>query len=93
MSVTSALLKKDLIEAAVEECKQGDDDENDNVFNIISSFSLPRFTFNQEQKKFLRWLFYMITSITADLYSVLFSFSYMLIAYSVIQSMMCIDGI
>ncbi|XP_071834492.1 DNA polymerase epsilon subunit 2-like isoform X1 [Apostichopus japonicus] len=52
--LTSALLKKDLIEAAVEECKQGDDDENDNVFNIISSFSLPRFTFNQEQKKFLR---------------------------------------
>ncbi|PIK60350.1 putative DNA polymerase epsilon subunit 2 [Apostichopus japonicus] len=52
--LTSALLKKDLVEAAVEECKQGDDDENDNVFNIISSFSLPRFTFNQEQKKFLR---------------------------------------
>ncbi|XP_071499868.1 DNA polymerase epsilon subunit 2-like [Diadema antillarum] len=51
--LSSALLTKETIEAAVDECTDGGSEENEKVFNVIDAFGVPRFTYNSERKKFL----------------------------------------
>eukprot|EP00057_Strongylocentrotus_purpuratus_P034860 XP_796825.2 PREDICTED: DNA polymerase epsilon subunit 2 [Strongylocentrotus purpuratus] len=51
--LSSALLDKAIIEAAINECSDGGKEENEKMFNVIDSFTVPRYTYNAERKKFL----------------------------------------
>ena len=49
------LINQELIETAINECNQGNEEEGDAVFNFIDSFNLSRFYFNNDRsKKFMR---------------------------------------
>ncbi|GFN97139.1 DNA polymerase epsilon subunit [Plakobranchus ocellatus] len=53
-SLTSAMVGKDECEAAVQECKAEQQEETDSVFNVIDAFSVPRFTYVKDRKKFIQ---------------------------------------
>ncbi|XP_065057553.1 DNA polymerase epsilon subunit 2-like [Rhopilema esculentum] len=49
----SSALDKDVIESAVQEINQDGEEEDDKVFNLIDAYSLPRFIYSSDRKKFL----------------------------------------
>lgn len=51
--LTSSFITKELIDIAINECREGADEEGDKMFNIIDAFKVPRFEYNQERKKFV----------------------------------------
>jgi len=51
--LTSSFITKELVETAINECREGADEEGDKIFNIIDAFKIGRFTYNQERKKFV----------------------------------------
>ncbi|XP_068681901.1 DNA polymerase epsilon subunit 2-like [Montipora foliosa] len=51
--LSSSLIDREIVEQAVQECSQRSEDDDDKAFTFIDAFSVPRFTFNLERKKFL----------------------------------------
>lgn len=51
--LSSSLIGREAVEQAVQECSQTSEDDNDKAFTIIDAFSVPKFTFNLDRKKFL----------------------------------------
>lgn len=51
--LSSSLVDREIVEQAVQECSQTSEDDGDKAFTIIDAFSVPRFTFNVDRKKFL----------------------------------------
>lgn len=51
--LTSSLVDREVAEQAVQDCSQSSEDDSDKAFTIIDAFSVPRFTFNPDRKKFL----------------------------------------
>ncbi|XP_061174005.1 DNA polymerase epsilon subunit 2-like [Saccostrea echinata] len=49
----SSLIGKDACEAAVQECN-AEQEEGDNVFCVIDAFSVPRYTYSADRKKFIQ---------------------------------------
>ena len=54
LAVSNSLIDRTILEAAVEECNDGGEEDNEKAFVVIDSFTLPRFWYNAERKKFLR---------------------------------------
>nr|CAB3265005.1 DNA polymerase epsilon subunit 2 [Phallusia mammillata] len=52
-TLTSNIIDADIVEEAVKECDTGDD-ESDQVLSVIDAFSVPRFIYNSERKKFIK---------------------------------------
>ncbi|NP_035263.1 DNA polymerase epsilon subunit 2 [Mus musculus] len=51
--LSSNMIERSVVEAAVQECSQSMDETIEHVFNIIGAFDIPRFIYNSERKKFL----------------------------------------
>ncbi|KAK2492656.1 hypothetical protein MC885_021504 [Smutsia gigantea] len=51
--LSSNMIERSVVEAAVQECSQSVDETIDHIFNIIGAFDIPRFVYNSERKKFL----------------------------------------
>uniref|UniRef100_A0A8D0T9C8 DNA polymerase epsilon subunit n=1 Tax=Sus scrofa TaxID=9823 RepID=A0A8D0T9C8_PIG len=51
--LSSNMIEKSVVEAAVQECSQSVDETIEHIFNIIGAFDIPRFVYNSERKKFL----------------------------------------
>ncbi|XP_037839861.1 DNA polymerase epsilon subunit 2 isoform X3 [Chlorocebus sabaeus] len=51
--LSSSMIERSVVEAAVHECSQSVDETIEHVFNIIGAFDIPRFVYNSERKKFL----------------------------------------
>ncbi|XP_052769617.1 DNA polymerase epsilon subunit 2-like [Mya arenaria] len=51
--LSSTLVDKNICETAVQECNAEHSDESDNVFTVIDAFSVPRFTYQKDRKKFI----------------------------------------
>ena len=51
--LTSSLVDREKVELAVQECSQSTEEDNDKAFTMIDAFSVPRFAFNSDRKKFL----------------------------------------
>ncbi|XP_018411759.1 PREDICTED: DNA polymerase epsilon subunit 2 [Nanorana parkeri] len=51
--LSSNMIEKATVEAAVQECSQSCDETIEHIFNIIGAFDIPRFIYNSERKKFL----------------------------------------
>ncbi|XP_053376311.1 DNA polymerase epsilon subunit 2-like [Mercenaria mercenaria] len=51
--LTSSLIDKQICESAVQECNAEQDDESDKIFSVIDAFSVPRFTYQKDRKKFI----------------------------------------
>ncbi|XP_050406951.2 DNA polymerase epsilon subunit 2 [Patella vulgata] len=51
--LSSSMIDKIVCEAAVQECNAEQDEEGENVFCIIDAFSVPRFTYHPDRKKFI----------------------------------------
>ncbi|XP_075387203.1 DNA polymerase epsilon subunit 2 isoform X2 [Tenrec ecaudatus] len=51
--LSSNMIERSVVEAAVQECSQAVDETIDHIFNIIGAFDIPRFVYNSERKKFL----------------------------------------
>ncbi|XP_050652866.1 DNA polymerase epsilon subunit 2 isoform X4 [Macaca thibetana thibetana] len=51
--LSSSMIERSVVEAAVQECSQSVDETIEHVFNIIGAFDIPRFVYNSERKKFL----------------------------------------
>nr|XP_054386611.1 DNA polymerase epsilon subunit 2 isoform X1 [Pongo abelii] len=51
--LSSNMIERSVVEAAVQECSQSVDETIEHVFNIIGAFDIPRFVYNSERKKFL----------------------------------------
>ncbi|XP_065652435.1 DNA polymerase epsilon subunit 2 isoform X3 [Hydra vulgaris] len=49
----NVFIDRTVLEHAVAECKEGNDDTGDRVFNFIDAFSVPHYTYNVERKKFM----------------------------------------
>ncbi|XP_063231386.1 DNA polymerase epsilon subunit 2 [Bacillus rossius redtenbacheri] len=54
LSPESAVIEKSLVETAVQECLRSGLDKTETVFNVISSFEVPRFLYDLERKKFMK---------------------------------------
>ncbi|XP_033639912.1 DNA polymerase epsilon subunit 2-like isoform X2 [Asterias rubens] len=54
LPVTSSLVSMEILKAAVDECNEGEKEENERAFAVIDAFSIPRFTYNQDRKKFIK---------------------------------------
>ncbi|CAL1538535.1 unnamed protein product [Lymnaea stagnalis] len=52
-SLSSAMIGKEICESAVQECNNEQNDDSDSIFNVIDAFSVPRFTYVRERKKFI----------------------------------------
>ena len=52
--LTTSFITKELVETAINECREGGDEEGDKIFNIIDAFKIRRFAYNQERKKFIQ---------------------------------------
>ena len=52
--MTSSLVSMEILKAAVDECNEGEKEENERAFAVIDAFSIPRFTYNQDRKKFIK---------------------------------------
>ena len=53
-AVANSLIDRAILEAAVGECNDGGEEENEKAFTVVDAFTMPRFTYNAERKKFLR---------------------------------------
>ncbi|PSN37360.1 DNA polymerase epsilon subunit 2 [Blattella germanica] len=53
-SLASSVIEKEHIELALQDCIRSGLDETETVFNVISAFDVPVFTYNIERKKFLK---------------------------------------
>ncbi|XP_046337184.2 DNA polymerase epsilon subunit 2-like [Haliotis rufescens] len=51
--LSSSMIDRTVCESAVQECNDEQEDEGDKVFCIIDAFSVPRFSYHQERKKFI----------------------------------------
>ncbi|XP_021118270.1 DNA polymerase epsilon subunit 2 isoform X1 [Heterocephalus glaber] len=51
--LSSNMIERSIVEAAVQECSQSADETIEHIFNIIGAFDVPRFVYNSERKKFL----------------------------------------
>lgn len=51
--LSSNMIEKSTVEAAVQECSRSCDETIEHIFNIIGAFDIPRFIYNSERKKFL----------------------------------------
>ncbi|XP_029396536.1 DNA polymerase epsilon subunit 2 isoform X1 [Mus pahari] len=51
--LSSNMIERSVVEAAVQECSQSVDETMEHVFNIIGAFDIPHFIYNSERKKFL----------------------------------------
>ncbi|KPP62148.1 DNA polymerase epsilon subunit 2-like, partial [Scleropages formosus] len=51
--LSSSMIELSVVEIAVHECSQLNDETTDNVFNIIGAFDVPRFIYSTERKKFV----------------------------------------
>ncbi|KAF4017360.1 hypothetical protein G4228_008680 [Cervus hanglu yarkandensis] len=51
--LSSNMIERSVVEAAVQECSQSVDETIDHIFNIIGAFDIPRFVYSSERKKFL----------------------------------------
>lgn len=49
----TSLVTKEIVEVAVEECNEATDSDIEKALQVIDSFSVPKFSYNSEQKKFL----------------------------------------
>ncbi|XP_014671894.1 PREDICTED: DNA polymerase epsilon subunit 2-like [Priapulus caudatus] len=52
-SLTSSVVDKGIVQAAVHECKTEGEDNSEEVMTIIDAFSVPKFTYLPDRKKFL----------------------------------------
>ncbi|XP_005094411.1 DNA polymerase epsilon subunit 2 [Aplysia californica] len=52
-SLTSSMIDRGVCELAVQECNAEQEDDSDTIFNVIDAFSVPRFSYVKERKKFL----------------------------------------
>ena len=52
--MTSSLVSMATLKAAVDECNEGEAEENEKAFAIIDAFSVPRFTYHYDRKKFVK---------------------------------------
>ncbi|XP_038066807.1 DNA polymerase epsilon subunit 2-like [Patiria miniata] len=52
--LTSSLVSMEILKAAIDECNEGEEQENERAFAVIDAFTVPRFTYNQDRKKFLK---------------------------------------
>ena len=48
----SAILGRDIIEKAVDECNEASDNDTEKALVVIDAFSIPAFTYNSDKKKF-----------------------------------------
>ncbi|TKC42248.1 hypothetical protein EI555_003916 [Monodon monoceros] len=51
--LSSNMIERSVVEAAVQECSQSVDETVEHIFNIIGAFDIPRLVYNSERKKFL----------------------------------------
>nr|XP_019591612.1 PREDICTED: DNA polymerase epsilon subunit 2 isoform X2 [Rhinolophus sinicus] len=51
--LSSNMIERPAVEAAVQECSQSVDETIEHTFNIIGAFDIPRFVYSSERKKFL----------------------------------------
>lgn len=51
--LTSALIGRDVVEIAIEECNEASDADSEAAMVIIDAFKIPKFTYNMDRKKFL----------------------------------------
>ncbi|KAF3831173.1 hypothetical protein GH733_002411, partial [Mirounga leonina] len=51
--LSSNMIERSVVEAAVQECSQSVDETIEHIFNIIGAFDIPRFVYSSERKKFL----------------------------------------
>ncbi|XP_052041711.1 DNA polymerase epsilon subunit 2 isoform X2 [Apodemus sylvaticus] len=51
--LSSNMIERSVVEAAVQECSQSVDETIEHIFNIIGAFDIPHFIYNSERKKFL----------------------------------------
>nr|DBA14529.1 TPA: hypothetical protein GDO54_005484 [Pyxicephalus adspersus] len=51
--LSSNMIERSTVEAAVQECSRSCDETIEHIFNIIGAFDIPRFIYNSERKKFL----------------------------------------
>ncbi|XP_025299051.1 DNA polymerase epsilon subunit 2 isoform X3 [Canis lupus baileyi] len=51
--LSSNMIERSVVEAAVQECSQLVDETIEHIFNIIGAFDIPRFVYSSERKKFL----------------------------------------
>ncbi|XP_040598944.1 DNA polymerase epsilon subunit 2 isoform X3 [Mesocricetus auratus] len=51
--LSSNMIERSVVEAAVQECSQSVDETIEHIFNIIGAFDIPHFVYNSERKKFL----------------------------------------
>ncbi|CAH1792739.1 unnamed protein product [Owenia fusiformis] len=52
-SLSSSMLDRATVEQAVEDCNQEQEEDNDKVLTVIDAFTVPRYTYMTERKKFL----------------------------------------
>ncbi|KAH9505546.1 DNA polymerase epsilon subunit 2 [Bulinus truncatus] len=52
-SLSSSMVGKEVCEAAVQECNAEHDDSSESIFNVIDAFSVPRYKYSRERKKFI----------------------------------------
>ncbi|XP_051833879.1 DNA polymerase epsilon subunit 2 [Antechinus flavipes] len=51
--LSSNMIERSVVEAAVQECSQSVDETVEHILNIIGAFDVPHFVYNPERKKFL----------------------------------------
>ncbi|CAH1262221.1 POLE2 [Branchiostoma lanceolatum] len=49
----SSMIDRVTLEAAVQDCVQGGEEDSDQVFSVIDAFDIPKFDYNSERKKFI----------------------------------------
>ena len=49
----TSMINRDVCESAVRECNQEDEEDSDQIFNVIDSFAIPRYSYVRERKKFI----------------------------------------
>ncbi|KAK0046882.1 DNA polymerase epsilon subunit 2-like isoform X1 [Biomphalaria pfeifferi] len=52
-SLSSAMVGKEVCEAAVQECNAEQENDKESIFSVIDAFSIPRFKYSKERKKFI----------------------------------------
>ena len=49
----SSLVNRDVVEIAIEECNEASDSDSEHALVVIDSFSVPKYAYNADRKKFL----------------------------------------
>ncbi|XP_022081483.1 DNA polymerase epsilon subunit 2-like isoform X2 [Acanthaster planci] len=52
--LASSLVSMETLKAAIDECNEGEVEESERAFAVIDAFTVPRFTYNHDRKKFLK---------------------------------------